>query len=89
MYTGILHQMWAPASVSDRQCLEEAADDVRLAEELGYDSFWFGEHHFNRAKLFFGRVPMPELLIARLAATRSRLSSAPASGAPRRRRALR
>jgi alkanesulfonate monooxygenase SsuD/methylene tetrahydromethanopterin reductase-like flavin-dependent oxidoreductase (luciferase family) len=68
MKTGILHQMWAPASVSDRQCLQEATDDVRLADELGYESFWFGEHHFNRNKAFFGRVPMPELVIARLAA---------------------
>jgi alkanesulfonate monooxygenase SsuD/methylene tetrahydromethanopterin reductase-like flavin-dependent oxidoreductase (luciferase family) len=68
MKTGILHQMWAPASVSDRQCLQEATDDVRLADELGYESFWFGEHHFNRNRPFFGRVPMPELVIARLAA---------------------
>jgi alkanesulfonate monooxygenase SsuD/methylene tetrahydromethanopterin reductase-like flavin-dependent oxidoreductase (luciferase family) len=64
---GILHQMWAEASVSDRTCLMDAADDVRLADELGYESFWFGEHHYNRHKPFFGRVPVPELLIARLA----------------------
>jgi alkanesulfonate monooxygenase SsuD/methylene tetrahydromethanopterin reductase-like flavin-dependent oxidoreductase (luciferase family) len=35
---------------------------------LGYESFWFGEHHYNRHKPFFGRVPVPELMIARLAA---------------------
>ncbi len=66
--TGILHQMWAEAAVSDRACLMDAADDVRLADELGFDSFWFGEHHYNRTKRFFGRVPVPELMIARLAA---------------------
>jgi alkanesulfonate monooxygenase SsuD/methylene tetrahydromethanopterin reductase-like flavin-dependent oxidoreductase (luciferase family) len=60
--------MWAAASVSDRQCLQDATDDVVLADSLGYESFWFGEHHFNRQKAFFGRVPVPELLIARLAA---------------------
>ncbi len=65
---GILHQMWAEASISDRTCLLDASDDVRLADELGYESFWFGEHHYNRHKAFFGRVPVPELLIARLAA---------------------
>ena len=65
---GILHQMWAVPGVSDRQCIIDAADDVRFAEELGFESFWFGEHHFNRDKMFFGRVPVPELLIARLAA---------------------
>jgi alkanesulfonate monooxygenase SsuD/methylene tetrahydromethanopterin reductase-like flavin-dependent oxidoreductase (luciferase family) len=67
--SGILHQMWAVPGISDRQCILDAADDVRLAEELGFESFWFGEHHFNREKMFFGRVPVPELLIARLAAT--------------------
>ena len=25
----------------------EAAEDARIAEELGYDSFWMGEHHFT------------------------------------------
>ena len=65
--TGILHQMWAEASVSDRACLAGATEDVKLADELGFDSFWFGEHHYNRHKPFFGRVPVPELLIARLA----------------------
>src|SRR5438045_8180173 len=24
---------------------EEAADEARLAEELGFDVFWMGEHH--------------------------------------------
>src|SRR6202140_5141461 len=73
MNAGILHQMWAPAAISDRECLQDASDDVRLAEELGYESFWFGEHHFNRDKMFFGRVPVPELLIARLAANTQRI----------------
>jgi alkanesulfonate monooxygenase SsuD/methylene tetrahydromethanopterin reductase-like flavin-dependent oxidoreductase (luciferase family) len=59
--------MWAAASVSDRQCLQDATDDVRLADALGYESFWFGEHHFNRQRPFFGRVPVPELLVAKLA----------------------
>ncbi|HEY2594596.1 MAG TPA: LLM class flavin-dependent oxidoreductase, partial [Chloroflexota bacterium] len=66
---GILHQMWAVPGISDRQCILDAAEDVRLAEELGFESFWFGEHHFNRDKMFFGRVPVPELLMARLAAS--------------------
>jgi alkanesulfonate monooxygenase SsuD/methylene tetrahydromethanopterin reductase-like flavin-dependent oxidoreductase (luciferase family) len=68
MRAGILHQMWAAASISDQQCLQDARDDVVLADALGYDSFWFGEHHFNRLRPFYGRVPVPELLIARLAA---------------------
>lgn len=65
--------MWAVPGISDRQCILDAAEDVRLAEELGFESFWFGEHHFNRDKMFFGRVPVPELLIARLAASTRRI----------------
>lgn len=72
MQVGILHQMWAVPGISDRQCITEATQDVQLAEQLGFDSFWFGEHHFSRHKQFFGRVPVPELLIARIASqTRS------------------
>jgi hypothetical protein len=70
---GILHQMWAVPSISDRQCISDADEDVRLAEALGYESFWFGEHHFNREKAFFGRLPVPELLIARLSANTRRI----------------
>jgi alkanesulfonate monooxygenase SsuD/methylene tetrahydromethanopterin reductase-like flavin-dependent oxidoreductase (luciferase family) len=73
VHVGILHQMWAVSSVSDRQCIEDAVADVQLAEALGYESFWFGEHHFSRHKPFFGRVPVPELLIARLAAETRRI----------------
>src|SRR3954447_19009425 len=64
---GIFHQVWAVASISDRQCIEETLADVRLADELGFDSFGFGEHHAGRDKVFFGRVPIPEYLIARMA----------------------
>lgn len=64
---GIFHQVWAVASISDRQCIEDALADVRLADELGFDSFGFGEHHAGREKAFFGRAPIPEYLIARMA----------------------
>jgi alkanesulfonate monooxygenase SsuD/methylene tetrahydromethanopterin reductase-like flavin-dependent oxidoreductase (luciferase family) len=63
---GLLHQMWAMAPTSDRNCIEDAIEDAALADELAYDSFWFGEHHHHRHKAFFGRLPHPELLIARV-----------------------
>src|SRR5258707_198875 len=70
---GIFHQVWAVAEISDRQCIEETLADVRLAEELGFASFGFGEHHSGREKAYFGRVPIPEYLIARLAAETTRI----------------
>src|SRR5215207_3815377 len=43
---------------------------VRLAEELGYDSFWLAEHHFHG---FGGMLPSPHVTIAALAAETRRL----------------
>ena len=73
MRVGLFHQMWALAEKSDRDCIKEALSDVILADELGFESFWFGEHHNNRERAFFGRVPIPELVIARFAAETQRI----------------
>jgi alkanesulfonate monooxygenase SsuD/methylene tetrahydromethanopterin reductase-like flavin-dependent oxidoreductase (luciferase family) len=45
---------------------EQILEQARWAEELGYECFWFGEHHFD----FFGVVPSPPVLMA-LAAKRT------------------
>lgn len=68
MRFGLFHQVWAYAGTSDRRCIDDAIADIMLADELGYESCWLGEHHHNRHKPFFGRLPSPELLIARLSA---------------------
>jgi len=60
--------MWAFADTPDTRCIEDGIKDIILADELGYDSCWIGEHHQNRDKPLFGRMPQPELLIAHLAA---------------------
>ncbi len=39
---------------------EQILEQVNWAEELGYECFWFGEHHFD----FFGVVPSPPVLMA-------------------------
>jgi alkanesulfonate monooxygenase SsuD/methylene tetrahydromethanopterin reductase-like flavin-dependent oxidoreductase (luciferase family) len=62
----LFHQLWAHAGTSDRRCIDDAIADIILADELGYESCWLGEHHHNRHKPIFGRLPHPELLIARL-----------------------
>lgn len=70
---GLLNQMWAEPSVTDRDVLHAAADDVQLAEDLGFDSVMFGEHHFQQGGEFYGRIPVPELLMANLSAKTSRI----------------
>jgi alkanesulfonate monooxygenase SsuD/methylene tetrahydromethanopterin reductase-like flavin-dependent oxidoreductase (luciferase family) len=39
---------------------EQILQQVQWAEDLGYECFWFGEHHFD----FFGVVPSPPVLMA-------------------------
>ncbi|HTM07464.1 MAG TPA: LLM class flavin-dependent oxidoreductase [Verrucomicrobiae bacterium] len=39
---------------------DQMLEQVEWAEQLGYDSFWFGEHHFD----FFGVVPAPPVMMA-------------------------
>lgn len=73
MRIGIMNQMWAVSECSDLDLLAQTDTDVHLAEELGFDSMMFGEHHFHRDSAFYGRVPVPELLIASLSATTSRI----------------
>ena len=46
---------------------EQILEQARWAEDLGYECFWFGEHHFD----FFGVVPSPPVLMA-VAAKRTR-----------------
>src|SRR5262245_11959536 len=46
----------------------ETIEQVRLCEELGYDCFWFTEHHFEE----YGR-PCPDLLASYAAAATSKI----------------
>jgi len=39
---------------------EQMLEQVEWAEDLGYECFWFGEHHFD----FFGVVPSPPVLMS-------------------------
>ena len=41
------HLPW-PEGASPTQVIQEATEQVCLAEELGYYSAWFAEHHFSR-----------------------------------------
>ena len=39
---------------------EQMLEQVKWAEDLGYECFWFGEHHFD----FFGIIPSPPVFMA-------------------------
>ena len=39
---------------------EQMLEQVRWAEDLGYECFWFGEHHFD----FFGVIPSPPVFMS-------------------------
>jgi alkanesulfonate monooxygenase SsuD/methylene tetrahydromethanopterin reductase-like flavin-dependent oxidoreductase (luciferase family) len=63
---GVMHQMWAMRSMSDADFLRETAEDIVLADQLGYDSVWIAEHHYVRDGEFYSRLPDAELFIASL-----------------------
>ncbi|KAF3885194.1 MULTISPECIES: LLM class flavin-dependent oxidoreductase [Nostocales] len=73
MEIGLFHQMWASPEIDDKEFFAQTVEDVQLADTLGFESCSFGEHHFVRAKAFYGRLPVPEVLIAKLAAETTRI----------------
>lgn len=56
------------------QLYAQVIDQAKLAEQLGYDTFFVAEHHFHE----YGTVPNPAIMLAYLAGqtTRLRLGSA-------------
>ena len=46
---------------SDAEIYDHILSDVALAEEVGFDGFWFAEHHFRAD---FSLSPSPNLLVA-------------------------
>jgi alkanesulfonate monooxygenase SsuD/methylene tetrahydromethanopterin reductase-like flavin-dependent oxidoreductase (luciferase family) len=56
------------------QCLDEDLELVVLAEELGFDEFWIGEHHTMK----YEPITMPEIFIARALADTRRIRLGPA-----------
>lgn len=56
------------------QSLDEDLELVVLAEELGFDEFWIGEHHTMK----YEPITMPEIFIARALGETSRIRLGPA-----------
>lgn len=63
---GLMHQMWERHDADETAFYRRVADEVSLADDLGFASLWIGEHHDRQERPFYGRVPSPELLMAHL-----------------------
>jgi alkanesulfonate monooxygenase SsuD/methylene tetrahydromethanopterin reductase-like flavin-dependent oxidoreductase (luciferase family) len=66
------HYPERPGSVGDR--LQRSLDLCELADELGYEACWVGEHHFSN----FGVMPNPAVWLAAAAQRTRRIRLGPA-----------
>ena len=57
-----------PDQMSATERYAQIVDEAVYAEELGFDSFWIGEHHFSQYV-----CPSPVLLLAAIASRTSRI----------------
>ncbi len=48
MKFGLFHSVQLPDPSKQQRYYAEALDQVLKAEQLGFDSVWFTEHHFTR-----------------------------------------
>jgi alkanesulfonate monooxygenase SsuD/methylene tetrahydromethanopterin reductase-like flavin-dependent oxidoreductase (luciferase family) len=72
---GLMDQGWAAAETSDAETIKASLDTIRVADRLGFDSAWIGEHHHRRDDAaFYGRIPASELFLAYAAALTERIS---------------
>ena len=71
---GLMDQGWAAQETTDAETVAASLATIRLADELGFDSAWIGEHHHVRADAaFYGRVPASEVFLAYAAAQTTRI----------------
>jgi alkanesulfonate monooxygenase SsuD/methylene tetrahydromethanopterin reductase-like flavin-dependent oxidoreductase (luciferase family) len=72
---GVMDQGWAAPEVSDADAAQAVIRCIRLADELGFDSAWVGEHHHRRPDSpFWGRIPASEIVLGYAAAQTSRIA---------------
>ena len=74
MKFGIFSTVTKADERSVQQLFKENLEQVVYAEQLGYDSFWFAEHHFST----YSMIASPNLLVASAAQRTSRIKLGPA-----------
>lgn len=62
------------AAKSERDVFMETAEEVRVAEQMGFDIAWFAEHHFSN----YSMCPSPLMMCAYCAAETKRIRLGPA-----------
>ena len=55
-----VHDHYPNEKRSVNEHYRETLDNIVLAEELGFESFWVAEHHFHE----YGTIPNPAVLLA-------------------------
>jgi alkanesulfonate monooxygenase SsuD/methylene tetrahydromethanopterin reductase-like flavin-dependent oxidoreductase (luciferase family) len=69
MQLGVLNLIdWYPGAQSQEERYQQVIEEAILAEELGFDSYWIGEHHFSHYI-----CPHPVPLLAAIASRTSRI----------------
>ena len=63
MKFGAFFLLGSPQMLPAREMYQRLLDWVILAEELGYDSVWFAEHHFSN----YGYIPNPLMMAVKAA----------------------
>ena len=65
MKFGIFHIVPWHESRTQQQALEEALEQIELADELGIEEAWLGEHRFSRHGLLSGIFPFLGMVAGR------------------------
>jgi alkanesulfonate monooxygenase SsuD/methylene tetrahydromethanopterin reductase-like flavin-dependent oxidoreductase (luciferase family) len=69
MKFGLFYIMNCPEGMSQAQLYRETIEQIEYAEEAGFDSIWFAEHHFSNYCI----APSPHLLVSHVAARTKRI----------------
>ena len=70
MKFGLFHSVQLPDPTREKDYYREALDQVLWAEQLGYDSVWFTEHHFSRHGIVSATFSVLAYLAARTSVIR-------------------
>lgn len=71
---GLMDQGWAEPGMTDAESYAASLETIKLADRVGIDTAWIGEHHYVQTENpFYGRIPASEMFLAHAAAQTSRI----------------